>query len=1757
MSEERKVNLVFAAENQTKGTLNQIKQDVADTAAGIEQSGKRAAKGIEGLGEAVKKAGKDSGDGLKKFGDGFKGAGEQSKQAEEQVSQATRSMIQSIQRTTAAAEAGEKGTSKYFEALAKQRGIGGDVLEPYIAQLRAAEAAQAAAAGSMGNMGMSAKATSAALRGVPAQLSDIFVSIQGGMPLMTVATQQGLQLRDMFGSFGAAGKAVGTTLLGMVNPFTVAGAAAVALGAAYYQGSQEAGALRLALVTTGNAAGTSVTQLSQFAAEMGRVSGVESQASAALADFVSAGVRGSDMLKEYAQAAIDWEKATGKSVEKTAKAFASLQDEPLKAAMELQKGMNFLTVATYEEIRALDEQGRKTEAAAVAQKAYAAALRSGASEIRDNLGTLERTWDKLGKTASTVWSLMLGAGRAATLADKIGGLQKEIATAERQIAAGTGFSETAGGAATGRGGRLTPKDIELLQQRLALRKQELSALDQAAKQEQSAAESRAAEDAKIRARDEWNQKGLKYLSDAQKLERELKEERALGVAAGYDQKDINERLNAIREDAAKKDKSGAKAAKELKKELSEQAKVYAELAGVSSTYYDDLARGEKQLAKGEITRDQYIKYVEDLIRKQPFAIALAKEEAEVSKARVKAWEDEVKAAQKQLEVRIKAAESVEDALLKAREEERAHQLAAAAGITHAEAVARLALARAEDNYQKALSKGADGETLLALQRETNARRSLIEVMQQKGVREANEKAAKEIEKEWDKTSQLIGQTLSDYIMGGGKDAAQYLKRLFATLVLQPVVNYGVQGAMKSLGMGPGSGSSASSASGGMPGGGFTDWSSWGSTASGWASDASFKLVTNGWQDMGSSMMGLSRTITSVDTYLKDLPGMSGGIGSAAGYLGALYSLSQGKVGSAAGTAIGTYIFPGIGTMIGSALGGLLDGLDDSGTQHKGAGAIYSKATGVQDGAGIYNQGSFGMGHRDEYSAEMQAGISGIAQGLGQTLDAFAVSFGKTAGYSVATAFADDSSKDGSWGSLKIADALGNVLVNWEDSRSSKWAPKTFADGEEGFKQYQNEIFQSVKGEIEKMDMAGWGRQILKTATDIDTLNTALQQIATVKTVFEGLGKTMGVFADLSGDLQTQLLAASGGIEALGTNAGAFYQSFYTEGERAQTQRELQMGALGDMGLYIDPFQGDAAKEMFRLTVEGAMSSGQAALAGKLLAMSASFAETADYGQTLLDNTATAAKEAAQEAATAAASWTGLGKVLAMFSGLSSEVQTGLVTASGGMDPLVNNVGAFNQGFYSEGERALTQRAQQMAALAEMGLYIDPAEGDKAKELFRSTVEEAMASGQTELAAKLLAMSGDFASTADLGQQMFEDMEAAAKSAAEVAAQTAAQSMSGAWSNFGTMAGLAAQYTGNTSGLSQQLGVVQGSYANATTTDGRVAALQQIINLEQGLWNGQQAARQAEAAAATARANAAREQVNAAKQLLSAAQGLGNYAKSLGFSEASGLGDKERLAALDAQRRGLLAKVNTGDVGAMQELQGITSSYLALEQQMAVNQQDYSVLSGRIAAELAATAAIQEASASSQVSQYERQIAAAESVASSSAEQFKVSTATQKLIDDLLVESATAFGTEATLTQKLIDQGGLTVEVLKGLPAELSGAIGASLIPAIAGLAGAVMDTMRMDGSHAGGLSYVPFDGYRAELHMGERVLTAEENRAFRMPSVATGSSSYDALVTVLRAVQEDNRVQAGQIVRLSSEVARLLKRWDANGMPKTREETPA
>lgn len=67
-----------------------------------------------------------------------------------------------------------------------------------------------------------------------------------------------------------------------------------------------------------------------------------------------------------------------------------------------------------------------------------------------------------------------------------------------------------------------------------------------------------------------------------------------------------------------------------------------------------------------------------------------------------------------------------------------------------------------------------------------------------------------------------------------------------------------------------------------------------------------------------------------------------------------------------------------------------------------------------------------------------------------------------------------------------------------------------------------------------------------------------------------------------------------------------------------------------------------------------------------------------------------------------------------------------------------------------------------------------------------------------------------------------------------------------------------------------------------------------------------------------------------------------------------------------------------------------------------------------------------------------------------------------------------------------------------------------ILSGLLGLGGGSGTTTGVDGSHADGLDYVPFDGYIAELHKGERVMTSMENYQYSTGQTGgAGSMSVD------------------------------------------------
>jgi hypothetical protein len=81
---------------------------------------------------------------------------------------------------------------------------------------------------------------------------------------------------------------------------------------------------------------------------------------------------------------------------------------------------------------------------------------------------------------------------------------------------------------------------------------------------------------------------------------------------------------------------------------------------------------------------------------------------------------------------------------------------------------------------------------------------------------------------------------------------------------------------------------------------------------------------------------------------------------------------------------------------------------------------------------------------------------------------------------------------------------------------------------------------------------------------------------------------------------------------------------------------------------------------------------------------------------------------------------------------------------------------------------------------------------------------------------------------------------------------------------------------------------------------------------------------------------------------------------------------------------------------------------------------------------------------------------------------------------------------------------------------------------------------RPNGSHANGLTSVPYDGYMAQLHKGERVQTAREAQS-------GGESALQ-----LKEMREELKAMIIPLVEESVRSRKILSKWDGDGIPEVR-----
>ena len=480
------------------------------------------------------------------------------------------------------------------EKLAKFKKAGiveSDTFVEYTQRINTMREALGQTSEGMSRTGLSAKQMNNSLRMLPAQFSDIAVSLQAGQAPFTVFLQQGAQIKDSFGGVGPALSAVGGYALSLVTPLTIAASAIGAFGLAAYKGYELSEQYRKALVLTGDAAGKTADDLIALSTAIasGRNFAEAGQAVSALA---SNGRLAGAAFNEVARAATEMAVATGKGAADISDQLSNTKASVTELAAEYSEKYGIITQAVFNQVRSLEQQGERMEAVRVLAGAVADEMGARNKEMIESTRGLAKAWDEVKTSVTDAWNELKTGLSASPELFKLQHLQSQLQRA-REIgdkALITGLE----------------KQVELAQASVDLQNQ---------KAKSSAAEL-STRKATIAADKAWFDAGLKYRSLEQQRDEDIAKARAQGLAAKVSEEEIEKRIAKIREDYAKREPKQPKqrAVAGQGRGVAEAENTFARLYG----QYDPAAQAARALtkeqgqldlalSKGKITQEEYSK----------------------------------------------------------------------------------------------------------------------------------------------------------------------------------------------------------------------------------------------------------------------------------------------------------------------------------------------------------------------------------------------------------------------------------------------------------------------------------------------------------------------------------------------------------------------------------------------------------------------------------------------------------------------------------------------------------------------------------------------------------------------------------------------------------------------------------------------------------------------------------------------------------------------------------------------------------------------------------------------------------------------------------------------------------------------------------------------------------------------------------------------------------------------------------------------
>jgi phage-related minor tail protein len=275
---------------------------------------------------------------------------------------------------------------------------------------------------------------------------------------------------------GSSADKTGLSFLRLAGPISAVVALIGGYAAVTYAAWVEQRRFENMLSLTGNAAGVTRTEYDKLTRTV--ADGTEAtigQSKEIVSALMATGRVGENMVNSYARAIVRMQTLTGRSTDDLVKEFTSMEAGIASWAAEQNKTMHFLTLAQFEQIRALEERGRVEEAMQVVLDAFA-------QKQIQNAGLVESSWLGVKNVLSETWAFLKSIGADQTLEQKIEAARAQLASLERDPAAPKRYTRTFGDQRRG--------TVEEAREKLAALEQQLA--DERAAADKMASEARVA-----------------------------------------------------------------------------------------------------------------------------------------------------------------------------------------------------------------------------------------------------------------------------------------------------------------------------------------------------------------------------------------------------------------------------------------------------------------------------------------------------------------------------------------------------------------------------------------------------------------------------------------------------------------------------------------------------------------------------------------------------------------------------------------------------------------------------------------------------------------------------------------------------------------------------------------------------------------------------------------------------------------------------------------------------------------------------------------------------------------------------------------------------------------------------------------------------------------------------------------------------------------------------------------------------------------